>query len=432
MTRHLCWNLTALLAVYAALWPASAEAPPPQATKRLTLERALALALAHNPELRAAAARVQAAAGQASQARLWPNPELELAAEDWPVDRAGVSDAKRTLGLTQTLPFPGKKKLDARIGQAAVRAAEADLALRRIELVRDVKLAFVQVLAAQERLTVAAHLVQLAQAAARAAQLRVQTGAAADQEQLRAEVALERARIEQAALERELATARHSLAVLLGRPDLEDAPVVGALAESVDLARLHPPPEGGLAAHPALHAARTTQERAELELRRARLEPYPDLRLGVAGGREGGAAGASILEFRVALPLPIFDRSKGRRQQARANAALAEADALALEHRLQLAGATARQRLRTAAEQATAYRERILPKADQALRQVQRGFEQGKFGLTDLLDTQRAAAEARRAYVDTLLELNTAQAELEALFGIPPAPLQPPLHPQSR
>ena len=77
--------------------------------------------------------------------------------------------------------------------------------------------------------------------------------------------------------------------------------------------------------------------------------------------------------------------------------------------------------MRTAAEQVANYRERILPKANEALRLVQRGFEEGKFGFIDLLDTQRTAAEVRLAYQQKLLELNVAQADIEALFARVPS-----------
>jgi cobalt-zinc-cadmium efflux system outer membrane protein len=83
---------------------------------------------------------------------------------------------------------------------------------------------------------------------------------------------------------------------------------------------------------------------------------------------------------------------------------------------LQREWANARKRYQTAAEQVANYRERILPKAGEALRLVQTGFEQGKFNFIDLVDTQRMTAEARLAYQGKLLELNIAQAELEALL----------------
>ena len=121
------------------------------------------------------------------------------------------------------------------------------------------------------------------------------------------------------------------------------------------------------------------------------------------------------------MPLPIIDRSKGKKQEAQANARIAEADQMAVEQRLLRDWGTASQRFRTAVEQVASYRERILPKANEALRLVQTGFEQGKFGFIDLLDTQRTTAEVRLAYQQKLLELNVAQAELEALIVRNPA-----------
>ncbi|MEI7940988.1 MAG: TolC family protein, partial [Verrucomicrobiota bacterium] len=119
----------------------------------------------------------------------------------------------------------------------------------------------------------------------------------------------------------------------------------------------------------------------------------------------------------LTVPVPIIDRSKGRKQEAQANVSVAESELAAVEQRLLRDWGMASQRLRTAVEQAANYRERILPKANEALRLVQRGFEEGKFGFIDLLDTQRTAAEVRLAYQQKLLELNVAQAGIEALVA---------------
>jgi cobalt-zinc-cadmium efflux system outer membrane protein len=397
----------------------------------LTLDEALRLALANNPELRASGGRVEAAAGRADQARRWTNPELELASEDVPVRSGSFRDSKNTIGVAQTVPWPGKKKLDGRIGTAGVRLGEADLSLRRVELVRDVKTAFYRVLAAERLVAVAGELVQFAESSASTARKRVEAGAAADQEQLRAEIQLDQARTELAAFQRELVTARQELVTLLGRPDLSDAPLSGALVETPDAAGLDLGPERWLANHPSVVAARTVRDRTELELRRARLEPYPDVRVGVDGGREGREDNA-IVQFRVSLPLPIVDRSKGRKREAEANVGVAEAELVATEQRLLREWGTVSQRFRTAAEQVATYRERILPKANTALRLVQTGFQEGKFGFIDLLDTQRTTAEARLVYQQKLLELNTAQAELEALLGATPVPGQSPISSQPK
>lgn len=388
--------------------------PPP--SQPLTLAEALRLARDYNPELRAARERIAAAGGRAAQARLWSNPDLELSTEDLPVDRPSWSESKDLVGVAQTVPFPGKKALDGKIGGANVRVAEAEFNQRSLELARNVKAAFYQVLTAERLVAVAGELVAVAESSASTARKRVAAGAAPDQEQLRAEIQLEQARTDLAGFQRELAAARQVLATRLGRPDLKDAPVAGALPESANLALLDQGPEQWLARHPGVVAARAARDRTGLELRRARLEPYPDVRLGVAGGREG-PGDTSIMEFRVSLPLPIIDRSKGRQQEARANVSIAEAEQAAVEQDLLRAWGTTSQRFRTAVEQVASYRERILPKANEALRLVQTGFEQGKFGFIDLLDTQRTTAEVRLAYQQKLLEMNVAQAELEALLA---------------
>lgn len=409
------WSALTVLLAAATAGAVLAHAAEP-GTSPLTLERAVALALQHNPGLRAASGRREAAAGRAQQAGRWTNPELELSAEDWPVGSGrGFPDAKQTVGVVQTLPFPGKKSTEHRIGAMGVRLSEAELALRRVELVRDVKAAFCQVLAAERLQQVATELVGVAQGSAAAARQRAEGGATPYQEQLRAEIQLEQARAELTGYQRELAGTRRSLATLLGEPNRESISIAGVLRETTRPELLAPGVDLCLAQHPSVAAARAHFERAELEARRAQLEPYPDVKVGVSGGRVG-ATGESIIELGFSVPLPILDRSKGRKQEAQANVTIAQAELAEVEQRLWGEWHRANQRYRAAIDQVGTYRDRIVPKATEALRLVQRGFEEGKFNFIDLADTQRTAAEVRLAYHQRLLELNIAQAELEAVL----------------
>jgi cobalt-zinc-cadmium efflux system outer membrane protein len=395
------------------------EIAPANSLMSLTVEQAVSLALTNNPELLASTGRIDAASGRAYQARRWRNPELSLATEDIPLRSGSFRDSKDTIGLTQTVPYPGKKRLDGQIGAAEVRSSRADWQLRRQELARDVKIAYFHVLAADRLVQVGRELVQVASASATTARKRVEAGAAADQEQLRAEIQMSQAQDELASFEKELAAARLEFATLLGRPDLKDASLASALTETPDNALLERGPEQWLARHPGTMAARIARDRAELELRRARLEPYPDVTVGVSGGRES-ANDNSIVEFRLGVPLPIFDRSKGQKQEARARVDIALAELTATEQRLLRDWRIASQRFRTAARQVALYRDQILPKADAALKLVQTGFQEGRFGFMDLIDTQRTTAESRQTYQQKLLELNVAQAELQALVDIQP------------
>lgn len=385
-------------------------------TNALTLDEAVRVALANNPSLRASFARVDAASWRAYQAKKWSNPELELSAEDWPVSNGGgFANAKQTIGIAQTLPYPGKKSLDKQIGGAGVKLSEAELALRRTEIVRDVKAGFFRVLASERLVEVSTQLVAVAESSAVTARKRVDAGATAYQEQLRAEVQLEQARTELSGFQRELAGARQVFATLLGRADLRDATLNGALAESPQAGLIEGDENGALALHPSARAAQANLDRALLASRRARLEPYPDVKVGVSGGRIG-ETDQSIIQLGFSLPIPIIDSGKGKKMEAWASVVEAEAEVLVVQQQLRREWANALKRYRTAAEQVSNYRERILPKANEALRLVQTGFEQGKFGFIDLADTQRTTAEVRLTYQQKLLEMNIAQAELAALL----------------
>ena len=366
----------------------------------LTLPEAIRLALEDNPELRAMSDKSEAVAGQADQAGRWSNPELQLSVEDWPLRGAGWSSSKRLAGVTQTLPFPGKKKLEREMGATGVKLSQVELTLRRLETVRDVKVTFYQLLAAEGSVKVGGDLVKTAENLARAVDKRVDAGAAPEQEKLRMAVPLEKARMDLAEFQRDLRATRRKLATLLGRADLGDATVTGSLAETGDVTQKAKIPED----HPSRLAEVARVAQAALALRRARLEVYPDVTVGMGAGREA-ITNNTIGEIRVGMPLPLFDTSSGKRREARATLAAAEAESVSVHLRLSREWNNALERLRVASEQARAYH------------RVQTGYDEGKFPLVDVLETRRTAAEARFAYQQKLLELNIAQAELEALEG---------------
>ena len=392
----------------------------PSAGGALTLDRAIRLALEHNPDLRASDARKEAAGGRAVQAHAWPNPELEVFSQDMPVNRSRMSQAKHMAGISQVIPYPGKKSADIAIGTAGAAAGAAAWRWQRVELVREVKVAYCQVQTAERCAAVADDLVRMAAAAATAAGKRNAAGETTLQEQLRAEIQLEQTRSEKTEAVREATVARQELARLLGRPDLRDAPLAGSPSESGDLAIIRLLPASWLTGHPAMVAARAQCDQAAAALRRAGLEPLPDLKVGVAGGRDE-AAEENLMELRFSLPLPLFDRNKGKRLEAQADLREAEASRTAMQQRLIADWRAAAARYLAASQQVEAHRERILPKSAQALRLVQTGYDQGKFGFIDLLDIQRTTAEVQRVYQRKLFELNAARAELEALSGPAPA-----------
>jgi len=406
--------------VAAALWlPVAAWALPAAAQDSVqpwTLERLIAEARRANPALLAARQEVEAVRGQASQARAWPNPEVELSAEDVPTGGGGLSASKNLVGVTQTLPFPSKTHFASAAGGEAVAAARWEYRSREAVLERDVKAAFYRTLAADHRHAAAKDLHELTRSLSDAAGRRARAGAAPEQERLRAEIEMGRAAVEVEAARQAAAEARQALALLVGRAGDPLEPLAGGLRETIDAAEVAHSSEGGEARHPEALAAAARRRQASLESSRAGAERLPDLKLGAAYGRDQ-AMGEDVMEFRVALPLPLFDRSGGRRQEARARAVGAAHDEVATNQRLRERIGVLAARLRTEAEQVEAYRAGILPKAQEAMRMVRGGYDAGKFGFADLVDTQRTVTEVRLGYWERVLEMNLTAAELEALVA---------------
>ncbi len=338
-----------------------------------------------------------------------------MSAEDVPANDINLSRSENTIGLSQTIPFPGKLRRDRHVANQSISVAEWETARQETELVRDVTVAFARAVVAERRAVRLDDLAALAETMATATAQRVQRGAAPDQEQLRAELEHERARIDLASAARERQQTRHTLALLIGS-DTDTLPALGrGLREEIDPSILgSPDDQAATAAHPAARVAQARLDRATAADRRARLEPWPDFTVGVAAGRNE-ATDEDLVELNVSIPLPLFDRGQARRQETRARVQAATAATEAVDQQLRETFLTTRARVITAHDQVTAYRQRMLPKAEEALRLVRAGFEAGKLGFADLVDTQRTTTQVHLDYLDRLLELNLALAEWQAM-----------------
>ena len=383
----------------------------PASGAALTLDDVLRAARAANPEWRAQRAELAAAEGRAVQAGRWENPRLTLSVEEAPAGSDGLSEGTTWFGIEQEFPLSGRKGLERGIGQAAWREAEAQLRLTDRDWVRRLKAAYVRVAAARASAAASDELVELAASLVAMAGKRVAAGSATEQELLRVELAHERTLVARRDERRNLAEAEQVLARLMGRPG-EPLPLLAAV-------RIERPPlvdrEVALRDHPRLQLATARLEREEWDARLAARQVWPDVAAGIAAGRNG-AENEDVMEVHLSAPLPLFDRARGRRREAQARVEAARLAREAVEQELRQDLAQGEARVTDAAAQVDVYRDRILPRAEQALTLVQRGFDAGQFHFFDLLDVQRTVAEVRLGYGQRRLNFHLAVAELEALL----------------
>lgn len=382
----------------------------PVAGTTLTLDEALSRATDANPSLRAAAREVSAVEATILQARTRPNPELQGLVED-------LRNETRitTVQINQPIELGGKR--GARISAAEKNRSAAALALdaQRAEIRADVVTAFADVLAAQEGVRLAQATADLAQRASGVAARRVQAGRVSPVEETRARVAEANVRMEAATAGYQLAAARKRLAGLWGAAEPDFAQVQGNL-ESLPPLPLLTDLNQQLETSPALLRARLEIERRSALTRVERSLGTPDVTVSL-GARRNNELGLNQAIVGASLPLPLFNRNQGNILEAERRTDKARDELAAATVQASNALAQAHARLDLARQSVTTLREQILPGAQSAYDAATRGFELGKFSFLEVLDAQRTLFQARAQYQRALAEAYRAAAEIERVLG---------------
>lgn len=390
--------------------PARAGLPP-----RPTLTDALAATLLSSPELDAFSLEERARDAALLQAGAWPNPELAVEVEDvaGSGDFAGTSEAQTTVGLFQRFELGGDRAARRALAESERALAGFDYAARRLDVLAGTANAFVDALAAQERLALAEETLRLARLAVDEARARTRAGLGTAGEEARA--ALVRAQAE-AALARDAAaatTARTRLAALCGQPGAPIETLAGSLAPLPplpDLASLR----ARLAEGPAL--ARFESERAEREARVAleRARRIPDLTLNAGVRRLSGPDDTSLVVGAL-LPIPVWDRHDGAIAEAEYRVAKLSRERVAVERALGQQLAEAHAALAAARLEAESLEATVLPPAQQALGQVSEAYRAGIASQRERLDAERVLQDVHAARLRALAEARHRAVELDRL-----------------
>jgi cobalt-zinc-cadmium efflux system outer membrane protein len=387
------------------------DAPPAAA---LTLAQARERALAASPELLALTAQVQATEGASRQARAFANPDLMLEAEDFGGSSSLDVISQNTFSISQSIEWFGKRSARVDAAQLGRDVAARDLARGRRDLLAEVDRKFAVLLGAQERAAIAEQNAQTAREVTQAVSNLVTAGEVSPIEEARAEGDQALASIELANAVRDIDLARRALAQLWGEDVPSFATATGSLATTVAL----PERDAALAALAALPDltrwdAEAARQASLVTL--AHRQALPDLKLSVGARSYSGQDGSTYVAG-LALPIPIFTQFAGARAEASARQEQATFDRRADEVRIRVEFLSAYETLSRAIEEARALRDEVLPRASKVYEALNEGYRRGKFRLLDLLEARRTLARTRLQYVDALVRLNIADADLRRLI----------------
>ena len=386
-------------------------------TAAWTLESAARRVLEVAPEKRAAEAEVAARQGELTQAGSWPNPTIDLRADD----RLGQEDGRGGTGFTQlafSQPLPLRRVPRERaVAEARLAGAEEGRRLRRLELERAAAQSFHELQRAQAKL-------DLAQA--RLKQTESYPGAAGARDRLvrylapleRARLAILREEANQAvvAAEREREQALIAFRARLALP-------ADAAAEAAPFAEPPAPPalealERNLENHPLLTVARKEREAAEAGIAVARSQRFADPALNLFRERDVLAGSRrDVTGVGLSVQVPLWNTNPGVVDKAKAVALRART-----EYEIVLRDTLSRLRrsyadLTRARIQAERVRTNLLEPAQRLNELARRSFAAGEANVLALIDAANSYFDAQARYVELVAQAQEAQAELRLATG---------------
>lgn len=388
------------------------EAPVPVAGP-VQVDELVQLALGRNPRLGRATFNIDAAQGRYTQAGLYPNPTLGANFDELG-DRTGPAGVNTIPQVTQEIVTGRKLSLSQAVAAREVDQATLDLLRERYGVIGSVRSAFYDLYALERRIAVLDELVKLAGDAVKTSQSLLDAKQIARLDLIQLEVELARFRSQAEAARREVPGARKRLAAVVGDPRL----AVGAAAGPFEDVPKYDPDrvlDAVLATHPEVRIARVGVERAQAAIRRAEVEPIPNLTL-TSGYVRQNQNRSNDWMVGVSAPIPVWNRNQGNIRAAKAELGVAIQDVGRVENELAERVATASRAYSAAITLADQYRTDILPKAEETYKLSLDAFKGGQFEYLRVIQAQRAVAEARLEYNRALGEAWRAAADISALL----------------
>jgi outer membrane protein TolC len=409
-------DLGGALALSAAL-TLSLRAQSPADTLRLA--DAVALAREANPALIAARLQAEAAGHRPSQAGALPDPQLTVGLMNRPLSGFDTDEmmTMNGIGITQMVPWPGKRGFNAERYQALADVARLGAAELERQLTARVAEVYADLAATDRALTIMRRTRGLLEDFLSVAQSMYAVGETPQQDVLQAQVAIARMVEDITVMEEERVSLAARLNGLLDRPATTPVPGVELPPPGDPL-----PPADSLMVfaaqrRPALLAARQRVRAADAAYRQTRRELYPDVMIGVQYGQRPQYGDMVSLMVGVSVPLWAGSRQLPLRREM---AAMRASDAAMAQDLANETFATLTE-LRAEAERArrltTLYGQAVLPQARAAVEAAMSAYRVGTADYMTLVESEMTVNRYEIELIRLAARWQRAVAAIEALVG---------------
>lgn len=371
----------------------------------------------------------KAAAERPAQARALPDPRFTW---QWMGEHIETARGPQTAtyGLSQEVPFFGKRGLQGDIAENEAGVAAEQVRAMEFDVVAQVRRVAAEIAYLDQALAIQTEDRRLLDDIQEIANTRYTTGQGRLGDVARIDVELAEREQGLLDLDRDREAAAAELNRLLGR---DAASPVPAIRGGLDIGSALVAADS-LAARgderPELRAAEAAIARSDAAAKLARRSYFPDLMLGAQylvvdkGMSVSPEAGIDAWMIEVGVNLPIwFGKLRSGVREARHMQSQSRASLAAERNRIRSEITASAARVERLRQVVSVQNERLIPKAELALRSASSSYRSGGIGFLDLLDTERALIRARLAAARAQADLAQAAAELERATARPlPAP----------
>lgn len=384
-----------------------------QSVEALPLSKAIAEAVAHNPELamRRHAVRMQQGAGLRTLAPAPPSVSVNYAFV--PAGLGLRAFGERTVEISQTVEFPTTMYLRSRQASAEVTTAEAEWLAARSELSGRVASAYYTALAHKAKLKLAEENLALAVEFARTSGIRRSVGEGTRLEQLTSDVQKAQAANDLDAARALYAVSMNEMLALMGRSG-ERADAAVMLTDSLSY---RAPPVAASRTNPSVLSSLHRREAASIGSTLAWTSWLPSLSASYFRQSRDGNSGFYGVSFGLSIPVWFFLDQRGRVEESSAALSIAESAYRVTVDSVARTVKNVMHEIAAAESQVKRCVNELAPQADEILRSAHLSFDAGEIGYLEFLAARQTFLQTRHASIDALLKYNIALVRLEQAIG---------------
>ncbi len=410
--------ITVLITLYTSLLFASSVVNS-EAIDVLTLDQAIINVLERSPMLKAADYESQAAAARIRTAQQSTKYRGSIELENFAGSGlyGGVDELETTLSLSKVLELGDKAKLRGDLSHNKAMLLRNQQDSKRLDLLAETTKRFIEVITDQQRLINAEESIAIAIRSQQVVEQRVKAGKSANAELRRAKIAQARSELELEHAEHELETARMKLVTMWGDvTGKKSFTVASADLFAIEQAEPFETLVALLERNPDLVRFATEKRLAQSRTLLARSKGRADMAI-TGGLRHFNVSDDTALVLSLNIPFGSSSRASSSIKEAEM---MALSDPLVYEQQYLTLYATLfelHQEIKHAIGAVAALRKKIIPQAEQALKDYEKGYIAGRYSFLELTEAQQLLIDLKLEAVITASDYHRYQIEIDRLTG---------------